>query len=242
MWRLGDRVPSLTRVVVLFVLVTTGGEKLAPAQSTEDLPVEASATALRLREERRMRGIHLDPAPGASVGIEGYSGIGMLAMDGRRVGHAYYGGLLRAVYGYFELGGQLERSDRTKEQWSYVGGLAGARLPYTNWVDVHSTVGLGVRFFDNADRRYGPSGARVSVPSLSFRLAITDRSAETGFAACLGASVFTQIDLARESVSWEYRIRDVVITHGETVFGGWTVGATMSLGLDLAFAKRGITG
>ncbi|MGC4067561.1 MAG: hypothetical protein QM784_23530 [Polyangiaceae bacterium] len=216
-----------------------GWARIATAQSSDGREAEPSTTALRLREEHRVRGIHLEQAPGGAVGIDGYSGIGMLAMDGRRVGHAYYGGLLRASYGYFELGGQLERSDRTKEQWSYVGGFAGAHLPYTNWVDVHSTVGIGIRSFDNDDRRYGPSGAKVSVPSLAFRLAITDRSTETGFAACLGAAFFAQFDLARHSVPWEYRIRDVVISQGQTVFGGLTVGLMMSLGLDLAFASRG---
>jgi hypothetical protein len=210
------------------------------AQSIEAEGAEASTTTVRLREQHRIRGIQLDPTVGGSVSIEGYSGLGMLAMDGKRVGHAYYGGLLRATYRYFELGGQLERSDRTKEQWTFVGGFAGAYLPQTNWVDVHATLGIGVRSFDNDDRRYGPSGAKVSVPSLALRLEISDRAPERSLAARIGAALFTQIDLSHQGVPWEYRIREVVISQGVTSFGGVTVGILMSVGLDWAFGARDV--
>lgn len=218
----------------LFGAVTFLSEATAFGQAT------TTAAQQRLLDQRsQVSGINLAKGHGLHLGGEGYSGIGVLFMDGKHRGNAFYGAQLRLKYSYFELGGALEKSDYSEVEWSQALGYVGASLPFTNWVTVEMDVGLGLRRYHSKDLRYSESGATVSLPSLLARLGISDRTHRGLFAGRLSAALFVQYDVITEEVPWVYRVERVVIESGVTRFGGASVGMLFDVGFDLALTRGG---
>jgi len=219
----------------LGVLSLTSSALGQVATDLKDESVPRSTTQTRLLEARKPHGIHLDTESGTLIGIEGYAGLAVLAMSNTTRGHSVGGGILRARTGHFELGGVFEESDYSDGKSRTFGGFAGIFLPYVNWVDIDATVGFAFRRHENREKRYGAHGVKTTVPAFTLTLGISQRSNGGIFAARLGAALFAQIDLARKNEPWDYKIRDRVVTAGETSFGGTTLGMVMNLGFDLSF-------
>lgn len=227
---------SWSSVALSALLTLTVTPRVALGQTSQEPSSGANSSVYaKLRSVRRSHEVFIDEGSGTSLGIEGYAGLSVLTASGSRRGHLVAGGLLRTRVKRFEFGGTFEQSDYSDGKWRSVGGYLGYFLPYVNWVDVDSSVGFAYRRYENHDRRYGSHGAVASVPSLTFRVGISERSAHSIFALRLGAALFTQVDLTRKDVSWSYEIDGTVFGAGTTAFGGTTIGLMMNLGFDFAF-------
>jgi hypothetical protein len=186
--------------------------------------------------------------PGASPGInlQGYSGFVAYRSDGAVWGHGVAGGTLRARFGYLELGGFFEASDRIQQgSWTAVGGFAGAYLPFATWVDVEATLGVGSRTHRDDDRRYGPSGYSWSTPALLFRVGVSDRSGEGIGALRVGMEVQALVDLGRTREPWELVYErpagiEPLVLRGTTGVGGTSVGLVFTLGFDFALTSSAV--
>ncbi len=181
----------------------------------------------------RITGIHLDLKSGWSVGLEGYAGLTTFSNSEGTKGRAITGGLTRVRWQYVEIGAAVEASDYDRDRWRKFGGFAGAYFPFTNWVDIDATLGLGMRNYATSDLRYGPSGAAVSVPSLTLRLGLSDRPFSTLIGPRIGAALLVGVDLSRRDVAWSYEVAGMTI-EGVTRFGGITAGLVMNFGFDVA--------
>jgi hypothetical protein len=228
----------ITVAITLSVLIAlVENPKTAYGQSTDSprTPESGPSAQARLKEARRSHEIYLDKDSGISVGVEGYSGISVLVGSEKRRGHVVTGGLLRTRVGRFELGGNVDESDYADGKWRSIGGFAGLYSPFVNWVDVDCSVGFAYRRHEIHELRYGKNGAKATVPSLTFRLGISERIGHSLFALRLGAAVFAQVDVATKDIPWEYVWNNRVIASGTTNLGGTSVGIMINLGFDLAF-------
>jgi hypothetical protein len=230
----------MTVAVTLSVLASLiQNPKVAYGQSTASPGTAESGTSTsaqaKLKEARRSHEIYLDQESGISIGVEGYSGISVLAASEKRRGHVVTGGLLRARVGRFELGGHVDESDYADGKWRSIGGFLGLYTPFVNWVDVDCSAGIAYRRYEIHELRYGKNGAIATVPSLTFRLGISERSGRSLFALRLGAAAFAQVDVATKDIPWEYVWNDRVIASGTTNVGGTSVGIMINFGFDLAF-------
>ena len=196
-----------------------------------------SVVRQRLYNDLRPTGIALSDKPVTTLGLDGYAALGVLGMSGKVQGHAVVGAQLRLKLNYFELGGGIEQSDYKDEEWRQIHGFFGASLPFTNWVALEGDLGFAVRRYHSRDTRYGPDGANVSLPSLLFRVGISDRPAAGILGARISAALFTQVDLSTRDMYWEYRLQGVVINSGTTTFGGTTIGMLFDVGFDLSLKK-----
>lgn len=231
----GSRAPEIVRR--LGCLMTTVGLLIAatrPAFAQTATDEVSSASAPLRGAAHRITGIHLDAQSGWSVGMEGYVGLATVSTTDGTKGHAVAGGVSRARFGYAEIGGRLEMSDVDGERWRMVGGFAGAYLPLTNWVDIDTSVGLGVREYVSKDRRYGPGGVSARTPTLTLRIGVSDRTIEGLLGPRLGAALLIGIDLKHHDAQWTYKIPEMETMTGATRLGGVTVGLVMSVGLDVA--------
>jgi hypothetical protein len=186
--------------------------------------------------------IHIESSPGFRVGLDVRGGIGMTAGSDARGAFASLGGLLRAHYQYYELGFFYDRSDDsgTGAGFTHLGGLAGAWLPYHNWVDFELAVGIGSRSYDDPDPRYGLSGYELSGLAASLILGVSDRARSDEKGARAGGRVGGQLvftyDVTQHDQPWTLVDRDQsgeqTETHGTTHVGGFSIGLMLTLGLD----------
>ncbi len=186
--------------------------------------------------------INLESMPGFAVGLDVRGGIGMMAASEARGAFASLGGLLRAHYQYYELGFFYDRSDNsgTGASFTHFGGLAGAWLPYHNWVDFELALGVGSRQYDDPDPRYGPSGYELSGLAASLILGVSDRAKSGGKGASGGGRVGGQLvftyDVKQYDQPWTLvdlnQAGEVTETRGSTHVGGFSIGLMLTLGLD----------
>lgn len=211
-------------------VVLCGIPRVALAQ--EEMP-QPGPIESRPGKPRRIMGIHFDPHPGWSVGLEGFAGLSTLTTSERTKGHALAGGVSRVRFDVFEFGAMIDSSDLVDERWRSVGGFVGAFVPYTNWVDFDAAVGVSSRNWITKDTRYGAGGASVRVPSFNFRLGVSDRTNEGLLSPRLSAAMLVAVDLKHRDVPWSYTIRNIETLSGSTQFGGITLAIVAGFGFDV---------
>lgn len=226
-WK-GLRRPVQSAAVAV-VLCVTPRFALAQDEMPQSGPIESKSG-----KPRRITGIHFDPHPGWSVGLEGFAGLSTLTTSERTKGHALAGGVSRVRLDVIEFGAMIDSSDLVDERWRSVGGFVGAFVPYTNWVDFDATVGVSSRNWITKDTRYGAGGASVRVPSLNFRIGVSDRTNEGLLSPRLSAALLFAVDLKHRDVPWSYTIRNIETLTGSTQFGGITLAIVAGFGFDVA--------
>jgi hypothetical protein len=185
-------------------------------------------------------GVRLDAPATLAFGLETYAGVGVLANEDDNLAHGLAGALLRAKYGYAEVGAIVEWSDLRRgelrqERWRSIGGFAGAFLPFRKWIGIEAALGVVSRNYFNPDPHYGRNGYEIEMPALTLRLGISDRSSKRLLGANVGVGLAMGVDLKRPRVSWEYASTDRTYrVAGETVVGGITVAMVVTVGFDLA--------
>lgn len=203
------------------------------ADAQELMPRATAVGPSQPGKHRRIEGIHFDPHPGWSVGLEAFAGLSTLTTSERTKGHALAGGVSRVRFDVFEIGGMIDSSDLVDERWRSVGGFVGAFLPYTNWVDFDATVGVSARNWISKDTRYGAGGASVRVPTLNFRFGVSDRTSEGLLSPRLSAALLVAVDMKHRDMPWSYTIRNVETLTGTTPFGGTTIAIVAGFGFDV---------
>jgi len=182
---------------------------------------------------------------GGGINLQGYGGMVAYQCAGAIWGHAVAGGTLRARFGYLEIGGFYEASDRIEQgSWTAFGGFAGAYLPFDDWVDFEATLGVGSRTHREEEVRYGPNGYAWSTPALVLRLSVSDRSSESIAGVRVGLEFFAMMDLKRHAVPWRlvYERGDGIpplVYSGVTDVGGTSAGLAFTLGFDLSLGTAG---
>lgn len=194
----------------------------------------AALPALRLTPE-----ISFERAPGWAIELDARGGLGVLIGSDARGAFAFGGGLLRAHYSYFELGGFYDHADsqQTGGTFAHAGGFLGAWLPYHNWVDFELAAGLGVRSYKDADERYGAHGYTLNAPALSFILGVSDRAKSGNLGGRVGAQLVLTEDLKQKNEPWMLQetnddTGEVVTTTGVTHVGGFSASLVLTIGLD----------
>lgn len=181
----------------------------------------------------------VETSPGWAVGLDAFGGITVLTTSDTQVGHDFIGALARVRWRYLQAGATFEITDIDEGQWRAIGGFVGGFLPIRGWVDFELDGGLESRTYLNSDTRYGPNGYDFSVPALTFRLGVSDRSSSADrYAARIGAQIVGAVDLRQHAADWRY-------TNGNNVFsgtshvGGFSAGLMLVLGFDVAGTKLG---
>ena len=209
-----------------------------PEAIPEDIEAEPEPTP--------SRGFELDAPSKFGVGLEGYAGIATQFTSGEERAHGLVGGLLRARFHYVQIGATYEITDSGQatgitensiEHWQAIGGSAGVFLPFQRWVDMDASVGMSARKYVNTDHIYGDKGLNETVPSLTFRFAVSDRLTHKLVSPRLGAALALGFDLARTEVEWrrEYGLvgGGTGVTTGTTAIGGISIGLLVNLGFEV---------
>jgi hypothetical protein len=192
----------------------------APAVAKPSLPL--LPTNLRLAE----------PEPWA-LSARGHGGAGLLATSSDSRSHGGGGAELGLRVSYLTLAGHFDHVDYVTETSRTVGGLAGTLLPFAGWVDIEAALGAGQRTYRSGDPRFGTRGLEVKVPTLLFRLGISD-SAGGPVGVRFGGGLAASVDLARRGAPWTYGVTDATpegVT-GVRDIGGVTFGLFLQLGLE----------
>jgi len=182
--------------------------------------------------------IYLEPKPGWAVELAARGGVGAIGGSGARGAFVFGGGLLRAHYKHYELGGFFSKSDGAEVGggFTHFGGFAGAWLPYHNWVDFEIAAALGSRRFEDTDPRYGPEGYSFALPALSLIVGVSDRASTGKFGGRVGGQIEVTGDLGQKDRAWSYTQEvapgDFVETKGTTHVGGVSVALVFNIALD----------
>ncbi len=182
--------------------------------------------------------ISFEDNPGWGVELAARGGLGVLAGSDARGAFAFGGGLLRGHYRYYELGLFYDHADsqQTGGTFSHAGVVAGAWLPYHNWVDFELAAALGVRRYTDPDPRYGASGYAISAPTLSLLLGVSDRARSGSLGGRVGGQIVLTEDLKQKDEPWMLQEMtdsgDVVTTSGITHVGGFSASLVLVIGLD----------
>ncbi|HET9956887.1 MAG TPA: hypothetical protein VFQ61_20465 [Polyangiaceae bacterium] len=181
--------------------------------------------------------IRLAKPEGVAFGLDGYGGIAVLSRQSTGASHAYLGGLARVRVGYLQFGGSFEQSDVVDNEWRTIGGFVGAFFPFHNWVDFDAAVGFASRRHASSDGRYGPDGYNISMPAMTLRFGVSDRTSESLSGVRVGAYLMTTIDLKQRRVPWSFSIEnssgEEVVTTGSSRVGGFSIGGAFALGFDI---------
>lgn len=178
-----------------------------------------------------------DEKPGWAIGLEAYGGFAMTATGEGSTANALVGGLSRFRFGYFEVGGTLEVSDNADNHWRSVGAFVGGFVPFRHWVDFELAAGAAARTYRDSNRRYGPDGYEATLPALTLRAAVSDRTGSDLFGVRLGGQILATFDLGRETRPWAYDAEtsqgDIRHFEGESDIGGVTIGLALTAGFDI---------
>jgi hypothetical protein len=184
--------------------------------------------------------IAFEREPGWAVGLDAFGGLAALLGSDTRGSFALAGALLRGRYKYYELGGfYVTTDDPMSSAGSYTefGGIAGAWLPYKNWIDIELAARMSSRTYEDPSSRYGSAGYELSSLTLGFQLGVSDRVRSNKIGGRVGAQIVGALDLNQRDVTWQQVREDSegmeVLTSGTTHVGGFTIGIQMSLGLDV---------
>jgi hypothetical protein len=233
----------------LLVVLSALWPGLAFAEPAYQIVPPAASLADQVEPEPvvpRGPGLHLDTPAKFGVGLEGYAGILAQFTGGEDRAHGFIGGLLRARFHYFEIGGTFEVTDsgeasalleESVEHWRAIGGFAGAFLPFYHWADIEAAVGVSARKYTNPSTIYGAGGLNETLPTLTFRFGVSDRLTNKLVGPRLGAALALGIDLGRTDVEWrrEYSIAGGGIGEikGLTALGGVSIGLVVGAGFEL---------
>jgi hypothetical protein len=184
--------------------------------------------------------IAFEREPGWAVGIDAFGGLAALIGSDTRGSFALAGALLRGRYKYYEVGAfYVTTDDPMSSAGSYTefGGIAGAWLPYKNWIDFELAARMSARTYEDPSSRYGSAGYELSGATLGFQLGVSDRVRSKKIGGRVGAQIVGAIDLNQRDVIWQQIREDSagmeVMTSGTTHVGGFTLGIQMSLGLEI---------
>ncbi len=181
--------------------------------------------------------------------LEGFAGLANQWSSAPSNAHAFVGGLARVRASYAQIGASMETTDGgnatalgepEKGRWRSVSGFAGVWLPYSHWLDLEASMGVGARTYLDDSTTYGPNGLAYSVPSLSLRVGVSDRFTERLVAFRAGAEIVAAFDLKHGDAPWSETFlgsdgTPQVVT-GTTPFGGVSIGVLMSVGFELGGA------
>ena len=184
--------------------------------------------------------IAFEREPGWAVGVDGFGGLAALMGSDTRGSFALVGVLARARYRYYELGGFYVTTDdpaASAGSFTEFGGIAGAWLPYKNWIDIELAARLSSRTYQDPSSRYGAEGYELGTATLGFQLGVSDRVRSDKLGGRIGAQIVGALDLTQRDVIWQQVREDgegmEVLTSGTTHVGGFSLGIQMSLGLDI---------
>jgi hypothetical protein len=213
--------------------------------------VASSIQLLAAEEARADPRIVLGPPSPWAVSLEGYGGLLVQATSGEDRSHAFGGSQLRLRFHYLQAGAFIDTTDSgesrglretTQEHFRTLGGFAGAWLPFTHWIDVDASVGVGSRLYLNPIPLYGPDGMRETMTAITFRFGASDRSSEGVFGARAGAALVGSIDLEPRDVLFHRRYLradgTVAETTGTTPIGGVSIGVLITAGFELCACTR----
>jgi len=182
--------------------------------------------------------IFFEKKPGWAVELAARGGIGALAVSDARGAFAFGGGLLRARYRHYQLGGFFMKSDDSDAGggFSHFGGFAGAWLPFHNWVDFEVAAAFGSRRYEDTDPRYGNGGYSLAMPALSLILGVSDRARSGNFGGRVGGQLEVTGDLGQKDRPWSFFQEtapgQVTETKGVTHVGGVSIALVFSIALD----------
>lgn len=232
------------RLAALGVLIVGLWSSNASAEAVEllETSVEEETTDAPVPKEW----LHVETSPGWAVGLDAFGGIAVLTTSETLIGHDFAGALARIRWRYLQAGATFEITDAIAEgrlvddsQWRAIGGFVGGFLPFRGWVDFELDGGLSSRTYMNPDTRYGPKGYKFSIPALTLRLGVSDRSSSVDrFAIRIGAQLVGAIDLKRYSADWTYVLFAKEFT-GTIHVGGVSAGLMLVVGFDVAGTKLG---
>ena len=221
---------------VFAVVVSLTGQARAQLEGSIETEGEVAPQARLIPSFFPLKPV-FDPKPGWAIGLEAYGGFAMTSTKEGATANALVGGLSRFRLGYFELGGVLEVSDNADNHWRSVGGFVGAFVPYRHWVDFEFAVGAAARTYRDANLRYGPDGFESTLPALTLRAAVSDRTSSELFGIRLGGQLLAAVDLRRDKPPWAYDVEtsagDVRHLQGESSVGGVTIGLAVTAGFDI---------
>jgi hypothetical protein len=147
---------------------------------------------------------------------------------------------LRGRYRYYEIGAFYQLSDdpiSSAGSFHEFGAIAGAWLPFQNWVDFEIAARIGSRTYQDPATRYGANGYSLSGATLGFQLGVSDRVRSKLIGGRIGAQLVGAYDLKQRDQEWQEIREDEngneVLTSGTTHVGGFSIGIQMSLGLDI---------
>jgi hypothetical protein len=211
----------------------------------------SSIQMLAAQEARADPGFVLGPPSPWAVSLEGYAGLLLQGTSGEDRSHALGGGQLRLRFHYLQAGAFIDTTDSgeargmretTQEHFRTLGGFAGAWLPFTHWLDLDASVGLGSRFYRNPITLYGAHGLRETTTAMTLRLGASDRSSQHVFGVRAGAALVGSIDLDPRDVVFhrKYLLADGTLaeTTGTTPIGGVTIGVLVTAGFELCPCAR----
>lgn len=190
-------------------------------------------------------GFTLDSNPGWSATLSGYGALVALFGTDTRGAYSIGGGSLRGRYRYVTLGGYYEMTDNARSggQWRALGGMAGAWLPFDNWVDFEIAARAGAREFSDDDVRFGPGGYHTWSPTLGLSLGVSDRAGNGLVGGRMGGALVATYDLSQKEKPWRDEVfagqgQDPIIRTGRSHVGGFSLGLVLELGLDVSDSGR----
>jgi hypothetical protein len=184
--------------------------------------------------------ISFEREPGWAVGVDVFGGLAALMGTDTRGSFALVGALARGRYRYYEVGAFYATTDdpmSSAGSYTEFGGIAGAWLPYKNWIDIEVAARVGSRTYEDPSTRYGASGYELGGMTLGLQLGVSDRVRSDKVGGRIGAQLVGTYDLKQRDQTWQQLREDSegmeVMTSGTTHVGGFTLGIQMSLGLDI---------
>jgi hypothetical protein len=192
----------------------------------------AGATARAAPPERVAPSL-ADP-PSFTLGLLPYVGLGMLVAHDGTESYVVGGGSARVTFGQVMIGGFGEASVLPDYYLGYLGGFAGAYLPFRSWVDLDVAVGFGARTYLNRARESYLGDYRVTLPAGTLRLGVSDRAGEV-LGVRLGGGLVTSVDLDPQQRTWRIAPSDIDPegSSGTRHFGSFTLALVLTVGLDI---------
>jgi hypothetical protein len=187
--------------------------------------------------------IYFERDAGWAVELAARGGFGGMARSDARNFFAFGGGLLRAHYRFFQVGGFFDKSDDSERGGGFMhfGGLAGAWLPYHNWVDFELALAFGSRRYEDPDPRYGPHGYSIGMPALSFIAGVSDRARSGNVGGRFGGQLIVTGDMNQKDRDWRFVEQgpggELLQATGTTHVGGVSVSFALTIGLDYGQGK-----
>jgi hypothetical protein len=178
--------------------------------------------------------IALSSPPRWSLSIDGYGGLGVLAMaESRQDSHPLAGAMARGRFRSFELGGYASVAPMTVDFAWAAGGLAGVWLPFHRWIDLEAALAGGARHYANPERDFGPGGYSFYVPTAGLRFGFSARTEGT-VGARVGAMLIMDADLRIRRMAWsrEPDPTNPIGERGRRAVGGVDVVLAITVGLD----------